>query len=268
MEVLTAYVRENAPVPKEMPPTIQWGELPYRDDLPQPRVDIQAILTVLCRRDPTIDPPSQRPDLSNSGIRAASLTVSGGAHLKGTNFRHSDLSWADLSEADLEGARFLEANLNGTDFREANLRGAILTGANLVRADMYGTDLSQAHLVQADLSYARLKEAILRGAYLPSAKLVWAHLSPADLRGANLGVADLSHADLYGADLTGALLIGANLNNTILEHANLSEARSVSQEQLNSAAGDADTKLPPGLCLPRNWKGVTATTPRACPAPK
>lgn len=31
-------------------------------------------------------------------------------------------------------------------------------------------------------------------------------------------------------------------------------ARGVTQEQINSAMGDATTKLPPGIAMPESWK--------------
>ncbi|WP_245679603.1 pentapeptide repeat-containing protein [Actinomadura hibisca] len=85
----------------------------------------------------------------------------------------------------------------------------------------------------ADLMGARLKGANLRGANLRGAYLIAADLRNADLRMADLIGADLRDADLCGADLTGALFL--------------------TQAQLNTAKGDAATKIPQALTRPAHW---------------
>jgi len=85
----------------------------------------------------------------------------------------------------------------------------------------------------ADLIGAKLKGADLRGANFRGAYLIGA-----DLRGA-----DLRRADLTGADLRGANLAGADLTGSIF----------MIQSQLDSAKGDAQTKLPAWLSAPAHW---------------
>jgi hypothetical protein len=94
MEVLTAYVRENA----------RWeGELdehgvPVPDDAGHHRVptDIQAILTVLGRRDSTREIEVQRLDLTYTDLRDAEL---GSYHLERVIFRDAHLQEAYLVES-------------------------------------------------------------------------------------------------------------------------------------------------------------------------
>ncbi len=76
--------------------------------------------------------------------------------------------------------------------------------------------------------------ADLRGAFLYYANLSGAELYHADLSGANLFTANLSGADLVGADLRGAFL---------------RDAQNLTQEQLDTACGNSNTKLPEGLRL-------------------
>jgi hypothetical protein len=78
----------------------------------------------------------------------------------------------------------------------------------------------------------------LRGADLAGASLRGALLIGADLRGV-----DLSFADLTGADLRGANLAGADLGSSLF----------TSQPQVDSARGDARTKLPMRLSRPPHW---------------
>jgi uncharacterized protein YjbI with pentapeptide repeats len=83
--------------------------------------------------------------------------------------------------------------------------------------------------------------------------LVGAALSGADLRGADLRGCLLIGADLRGADLRGTDLLGADLRDAQLAGADLSEAIFVTQVQLNSARGDAGTRVPAGLRAPSHW---------------
>ncbi|HEY8281196.1 MAG TPA: pentapeptide repeat-containing protein [Leifsonia sp.] len=86
------------------------------------------------------------------------------------------------------------------------------------------------------------------------ADLVDASLAGADLRGAEFRGALLIAADLRGADLSGADLIGADLRDADLSGADLHSAIYLTQPQLNAAAGDATTRIPPGLTRPAHWQ--------------
>lgn len=85
------------------------------------------------------------------------------------------------------------------------------------------------------------------------ADLMGAKLRGADLRGANLRGAYLIAADLRGADLRAADLIGADLRDADLRGADLTGSIFVTQVQINSAKGDAHTKLPHALSRPAHW---------------
>lgn len=83
-----------------------------------------------------------------------------------------------------------------------------------------------------------------RGRDRVGADLIGAKLRDADLRGVSLRGADLRKADLLGADLRGADLRGARL----------AESLFLTQPQVDAAAGDAWTTLPPSLTRPRHWR--------------
>lgn len=142
MEVLTAYVRENAPitaVPGEE------GDDPWK----KPRVDVQAILNVLGRRRIGGGRGSKGGlDLSHTDLRGADLI---GAHLE-----RADLSWAHLSRAvlrvaHLDGADLSMAHLEKADLGVADLEGANLHGANLEGAHLEGADLRKARVYQSQI---------------------------------------------------------------------------------------------------------------------
>jgi hypothetical protein len=174
MEVLTAYVRENAAR------TDQVRE-PPDEPLTRPRADIQAILTVIGRRNASPESPPRPVKVHE-------------------NFFVDVFQTLDLGNTKLGGA-----NLFAADLRNAYLQGADLHGAKLTWARLGGADLSGADLHGADLSEADLGGANLNGA---------------DLRGSKLGEADLSYATLNGADLREADLRGKGLTQYELDQAN------------------------------------------------
>ena len=104
-----------------------------------------------------------------------------------------------------------------------------------------------------DVSRGDLTGALLAGAQLAGANLSGAVLGVADLSGAWLNGANLSGAVLNGANLTGANLAGADLSGAQLVGADLRGSKHLRQEQLDSAAGDAETRLPDGLQRPDGW---------------
>jgi hypothetical protein len=206
MEVLTAYVREkeaNSPA------------LPLA-------TDIQAILTVIRRRQWSYEKSDQRLDLHRTDLHGADLRE---AHLESANLSGADLTGANLTGANLTYADLesREESFSRTELRAANLMGAFLAAANLSDADLY--------------------KAVLRNAVLLGANLNGANLIDANLTGANLWSANLHHVWGAGADLKDADVRGANLEGLFSD-----------QKQFNSANGDKTTKLPPGFIMPESWK--------------
>jgi uncharacterized protein YjbI with pentapeptide repeats len=175
MEILTAYIRENAP------------SNPKKKIISLLPTDIQAILTVLGRRARTFGKgENEILNLSN------------------TNLQQADLIGAHLERADLRGVRLEGANLIGAHMEGADLRGAHLEKACLLEAHLEGTALLKAHLKKADLRGAHLAGAFLDRAYLNKADLIEAHLEHVTLVEAHL-----EKADLEGTHLEDACLIGA-----------------------------------------------------------
>lgn len=292
MEILTAFIRENAPI---IPADEE--ELPELSKIP---TDIQTALTVIARRDARQDPVNQKLDLRDIDITNADLmeaNLSGviltGANLQWVNFIGANLSQANLTEANLSGAIFYEANLQQANLCEANLQTAVLRKANLTRAMLYeanleGAILYDANLQEAILYNANLEETILcdanlqganlEGSNIPGANLIGSNLRGAKLIGANLegillSTANLEHANLYEANLQEANLYEANLqqanlSGTNLEGvifqkanlcgANLSRSENVEAEQLELATGDRTTILPEYLEIPQHWQQLQA----------
>lgn len=121
------------------------------------------------------------------------------------------------------------------------------------RADVNVLLLRTSELVRAEANY-QVKP--IRGRHKTigrGADLIGANLRGADLRGANLRGAYLIAADLSGADLRVADLIGADFRDANLSGANLTDSIFLTQDQLNAAKGDTNTKLPPALSHPTHW---------------
>ncbi|MFQ5675059.1 MAG: pentapeptide repeat-containing protein [bacterium] len=164
MEILTAYVRENARLTKD-------SENPH-DYMPNGRevaklrrlpTNIQTILSVIGRRN-WLESEIQhgqflnlrKTNLKYADLRNATLI---GANFRGANLSRSNLSGANLAgaflaEANMKGANLMGCNLQGADLRKASLQGAKLTGANFAGANfeavnIKGADLSTA-LIKAD----------------------------------------------------------------------------------------------------------------------
>jgi len=96
IEVLCTYVRVHAPV--QLKQLHQAKQTPTEQPSMSP--DIQAILTVLARRNRSYEKPTQFLNLMETDLRRADL-------------RSADLSGANLWSADLRGARLMWADLRG-----------------------------------------------------------------------------------------------------------------------------------------------------------
>lgn len=184
MEVLTAFVRQNAPVIKE-----NESQSPEdQEKLLKLRISIRACLTVIGER--------KYPDLENKYIDLTEVNLSGfslvGFKLKGFNFT---------------GANLFKANLFKANLTEANLTEAVLAGADLTGANLFRANLTEANLILANLTGADLKGADLKGAYLFRANLTGANLTGAyRLEPDCITKVLLTEADLKGAILTGAIM--------------------------------------------------------------
>lgn len=112
-------------------------------------------------------------------------------------------------------------------------------------------DCPHCDLAGADLSNQCVKGGDLTGADFSGAKLVLACMSKAKYRGAKFTHADLSGANLSYSDLDGADFTGAVLSATQARGTDFSKAKGLTQAQLNGACGDAKTRTPAGLTVPR-----------------
>jgi hypothetical protein len=168
MEVLTAYVRQNAPWPSPAPKRSFLGPLTDRvasalrsrpsaeaPSAPQLPRDIQAILTVIARRLPSARTPSDPwLDLRETDLGGVELWNS--KPLQAVDFWGANLEQARFWSAELQDVKLERARLHGASFWNAHLcanvslKGACLRGADLRNADLRGAaDLVQAQIDEA-----------------------------------------------------------------------------------------------------------------------
>jgi hypothetical protein len=130
MDVLTAFVRQSAPV----------GQTPRAKKAPE---DVQAAIDVIARRELTYLPPrtgNSPVDLHQSDL--SELWMAGG-HYEGGHFVDSVLVRTDLTDAKLEGANFERANLSKAIFKKADLKGVSFEDATIYDADFTGATVDE-----------------------------------------------------------------------------------------------------------------------------
>jgi uncharacterized protein YjbI with pentapeptide repeats len=107
----------------------------------------------------------------------------------------------------------------------------------------------------------RLERADMKGVNAVKAKFNNSDMARVVLIDAQLQDADFSHVRLERADFSGSVLNGANFDDallhlTIFSGANLEGARGLKREQLATACGDEDTKLPQGFEIKQCPEGL------------
>lgn len=245
MEILCAYVRENAGPPKPPPSndllqayaarlykqTDAQGDLiaAREDQLGRPRVDIQAAITVIGRR--SAKQLDWEKDSRRFNLRAYQFDLSN-SNLALVKFDHLNYSRTNFQFSSLEGAEFNFANLEATELFSAYLAGATFSYANLQ---------------DARLTNSHLEGAFLNGVNLEDAILCAAHLDGAFLHGAHLERTDLSETHFNGAFFT-----NINLDDAFMDYADLREAKDIKQEMIDSTWGNQNTLLPQGIERPLN----------------
>jgi uncharacterized protein YjbI with pentapeptide repeats len=127
-----------------------------------------------------------------------------------------------------------------------------LEAAEILRLDIpaHRAEINKLLLKTSELVRSGVKNKKQpRGKNLFGARLKGTDLRGSDLRGALLIAADLQRADMRVCDF-----IGADLRDADLSGANLEGSFFLTQAQINSARGNAETQLPPALKRPGHWE--------------
>ncbi|EEW25121.1 pentapeptide repeat-containing protein [Rhodobacter ferrooxidans] len=260
MEILCAYIRENAPASgaKDHPygeweplmddPTEEeraahlvkrkkrFGDVTlgtglvrkWAETLPKPRADIAIALHVIGRRG-----ADQRVVEARWGKDAlagaawvfddptpTSPETGGDAVIPQAQIDRY-LAEVNTWKVKIATYRGYRLDLRNTNLQGADLSGHVLSGVRLNAARMEGADLGQVRMEAATLEKARMEGAILVYAALDGAFLREVRLEGADLMSARMEGAKLPLARMEGANLMMAKLEGAQLLWARLEKAEL-----------------------------------------------
>ena len=224
MEVLTAFARQESPLPAN-------GAATPAASAPPIPVEVEAVFKVIGRRTPAqvLAELEAGGCLELTGINAVGANLAG-YDLRNTCWDRSDMRGATLIRADLSGSRFV-----GSTLIQTNLDSVQAQGANFYQADLALANLSRANLRDANFLAANLSTATLQGTDLTGADLLSTNLGNALLLGADLG-----EANVLDADFTGAVLSGADL----------ATVEGLTAEQIEPAIVDGATRLPANIDIP------------------
>jgi hypothetical protein len=182
------------------------------------------------------------------GIAATVLVIQALAEARQRRSRLSELlALLASGSRDLGLAAVAELTNNG------GLYDGAVAGARLEEANLEGAKLDRADLENVHLTNAVLRKALLRAANLGGALLHGADFGGAVLEGASLRGATLAGANLRGAHCAGANFEDADLSGALVAGCDLAHTTGLIQAQIESAVGDGNTELPPGLVRPNGW---------------
>jgi uncharacterized protein YjbI with pentapeptide repeats len=139
--------------------------------------------------------------------------------------------------------------------RKATAEKLVMGEKSCAGCDLFQVDLSYQELPGLDLSGGRLRQADLSLSTFDRTKFTGANLSIVNAFGIRAEHADFSKVNFNDAALVGGSYGHSDFTSATFDNANLSgsdfeTAKGLTQLQLNTACGDADTKLPKGLKLP------------------
>ncbi|MBS2964004.1 pentapeptide repeat-containing protein [Actinocrinis puniceicyclus] len=161
-----------------------------------------------------------------------------------------ELLWYMNDALDLAAAEPVHAALRRAIEETDRLTGA---GAETILSADVAALRERVNVLLTRASELARAEVERRGRNHRGGDLIGAKLAGADLRGANLRGALLVAADLRKADLRLADVIGADLRDADLRGADLRGCLFLTRSQLQSAKGDAATRLAPGCARPAHW---------------
>jgi uncharacterized protein YjbI with pentapeptide repeats len=272
MEILCAYIRENAPASAAEDHSFgEWEPLPYcatdaeraahlekrkarfgshytdskvyqwAQNLPEPRADVALALRVLGRRT-----AKQRQAEARWGKDAGPdaewvfdlpcPSLPDATDDRATTADELAALQVKLRawESKLDAYEGYRIDLRKTNLQRADLSDLIFSGAKLQGARLDGANLRQTRLKGANLRQTRLEAADLWQARLEGATLLQARMEGARLQKARMEGAGLAEAWLEGASLGEARMAGATFSWARMEGAKLWAARMEGANLINA----------------------------------
>jgi len=131
---------------------------------------------------------------------------------------------------------------------------AIEAAANVLRDRKLAHDISRYRLAERKEWRFDLSNIYLENIDFTGVDLSVVNMSDSVFKDCVFENADFSKANFIGAALENSDLTSAKFNDADLTKTNLFLAKNLTQEQINSAMGNAETKLPGGIEMPAAWK--------------
>ncbi len=199
-------------------------------------------------------------DLSNKRMNGVKLK---NANFSGSIFNNSNLSGGNFDGSNLTGSHFRKALLYSVEGKNVNLNGADLQDATLTEAKLADSVFIGTNFRRADLTRGKFKDGDFRQTSFQRATATDANFQNGDFTAAKLDHINLNKAVLDGGnfkDVTfgNAIMLDATMLASSFTGADLSMTQGLKQEQLDSACGDMNTKLPYGLSVPYCEGSLTA----------
>ncbi|WP_282027125.1 pentapeptide repeat-containing protein [Limimaricola cinnabarinus] len=208
MEILCAYVRENAPA--DQAPDFPFPPQCTQDSIEEKlrstaswisnectlRADVQLALSVIGRR-------------TSQQVMAERNHCSGNKEGYFIDLSRTNLRYANLEHLNFEGASFFRSQMQG-----AFCEGASFEGANFVYCQLTGISAANANFANSKLEMADLSHATLTGANLRGCKMSHTHFVRTNLRSSkfcfpgNTDDSEVNRAFFVESDLAGAFIEG------------------------------------------------------------
>ena len=185
------------------------------------------------------------------------------ANFSGSSFNRANLSGGRIYKSDLSQTQFHKAFLarvkgSHVNLARSKMQDVTLVEAEITRSILTGSDLSRADLARGVFTVTNFNAADLSSATAPGANFEGSHFIDARFDHANLQEARLDKGLFHKVKFGNAIMRGATMAGADFSGADLSRAQGLKQAQLDTACGDPETDLPPGLSMPYCLKIETA----------
>ena len=201
-------------------------------------------------------------DLSNKRMNGVRLE---NANFSGSLFNNSNLSGGNFDGSNLTGSQFRKALLYSVEGKNVNMNGANLEDATLTQANLgesifIGTNFRRADLTRGQFKGGDFRKASFERAVATDTNLQNTNFTDAKLDHANLNKAIMDGGNFSNVTFGNAIMLDATMLATNISNADLSMTQGLKQEQLDTACGNMNTKLPDGLSVPYCEGSLSAET--------
>ena len=261
MEILCAYIRENAPAKNAEPGP--YDGMPNKEarqakltkspngwlrTLQPPREDVQVALTVLSRR--TKKQHAVERSFKGAGDAPYRLDLSK-TNLRRANLSYGDFRFALFFQARLEGAYLHDANLSDCNFDDAILTGVKASRATFDGSRLVLTDFSYSICINATFRLSHLRDTDFVGTVLAFAIIDFTHSQDTGV----FHLVNFSKANLTGGFISGKFpdeeYTRVTMDSLRFRKANLGYAWSA--KSLPLTFGDASVTLADEADRPAHW---------------